>query len=463
MQTVKRLQSVRIKSGVFSRTYDLGNGSASIIYNTPAQTVTFLEDDSAQVWRRLHDSQGKPDEALKYIRENGQFESDPDVEAEAVLVDFLHELDQSGLFVTYDVTPSRASNQDSATDREDALSDLTISKYLSGQNILHSMVLELTYRCNERCVHCYLPENGFRSELTLERIDALFDEFTRLGGFVIQLTGGEPFLHRDFIQILGLVKKYKLVASISSNLTLMTDKILEAIAGIYPRWVGVSIYGHNESLHDSITKLPGSFQKSIRAVKQLKTAGVPVVMKSPLMRANGPHWREIESLASELECECQFDLNITAKNDGNHSPLAYRVDDDELIHDIFSLRYSKMFIHGEQMSSMANASADMGICGAGPSGLTIAPDGTIRPCIGLPTPIGKWPEQTLESAWKNSPFLKFFSAIKMRDIKPCNKCRDFAYCSRCPGAWQVETGDFKKPTNYTCRLGHAAARAMRPT
>ena len=298
-------------------------------------------------------------------------------------------------------------------------------------------------------------------EMSLQQIDALMCEFVGMGGLQIHLTGGEALSRKDFIGILGLAKKHCLVTSITTNLTLLNDDILNAIVDLSPRSVGCSIYAARPELHDAITQVKGSFEKSVPSIRSLRGAGIPVIIKSPLMKTTAPHWREIEALAKELGCEYQFDLSITAKNDGNLSPLAHRVEDEEVLNDIFSSRYYKLFVGDEPMSTMAGPSPEASLCGAGASGLAVSPDGTIRPCIGLNISIGQWPTTSLGEVWHKSPFFAEFGAIKMRDISPCNNCPEFAYCSRCPGAWMAEHGDFRKPSHYTCALARAWARVQR--
>ena len=252
-----------------------------------------------------------------------------------------------------------------------------------------------------------------------------------------------------------------LVTSITTNLTLLNDDILSAIVELAPRSVGCSIYAARPELHDAVTLVKGSFERSVRAIRLLRAAGIPVITKSPLMKTTAPHWRETEALAKDLRCEYQFDLSITAKNDGKLSPLAHRVEDREVLNDIFSSRYYKLYVGDELMSTMAGPSPEASLCGAGASGLAVSPDGTIRPCIGLNIALGQWPKNSLEDVWHKSPFFAEFGAIKLRDISPCNTCPELAFCSRCPGAWLAEHGDYRKPSPYTCELARAWASVQR--
>ena len=388
----------------------------------------------------------------------------PEQEARAVLAGFIEHLWQAQLVQIPGIAPAPRPNIPTRRQAYDVTQDpdVQVGQFMADHHICYGLVLETTYRCNERCVHCYLPGQTHLPELSLPQIDALLAEFASLGGFSIQLTGGETLVRRDFADILTLVKKHRLMPSIISNLTLLHDEVLQAIADAYPKSVGCSVYSARPELHDAVTCLPGSFQKSIRALRLLRERGVPVIIKTPLLKATAPYWSEIPKLAAELGVEYQLDLSITAKNDGGLSPLAQRVEDPALLREIFSAEFYHLYVRDEPMAQLAaRASPEASLCGAGAAGLAISPDGAIRPCIGLNTPLGRFPEDSLSGVWHESPFFQEFGAIRLRDITPCRDCADLMYCSRCPGAWQAEHGDFRRPSPYTCTLAKAWAQTQR--
>jgi radical SAM protein with 4Fe4S-binding SPASM domain len=454
------LPPVRIPDGVFARKYSLAaEKTVCVAYHTPSQSVAFLEGDSAEVWSRIHSAKGNCESALCYIRENGTFD-DPVEGSRAVLTGFLEELQHSNLVgANADCAPLDSCVARGTDPKQNP--ELEIGQFMADHHVLYSLVLELTYRCNERCVHCYLPSDTRVSEISISQIESLLQEFSSLGGMQLQLTGGELFVRRDILEILRIVKTLGFVTSIISNLTLMTDEVLKGLAELYPRSVGCSIYGSTAELHDAVTTIKGSFDKSIRSIRSLRFAGIPVVLKSPLLRSTAPYWREIEQLAQDLDCEYQFDLSITAKNDGGLLPVSHRVEDLAVLKDIFASRYYKLYAGDEPMSTLTSPSPDAGLCGAGAAGLCVAPDGTIRPCIGLNVPLGRWPKNTLSEIWRTAKFFPEFGAIRLRDIPQCRECSDFAYCSRCPGAWHAENGDICKPTSYACKLAHVWAETQR--
>ena len=455
--------TVSFPPDLFSRTYRFkDNRPASIIYRTHNQTVAILEGDSAAVWQSIWEAGGNTDGALDYIARNGRFAGDAVIESRAVMDGFLADLAKRNILGGR--LPASAIDQvntlKAAIDNKNNL-EQRFKQRLADERVLYSLVLETTYRCNEKCVHCYLPENSRIPSLSLQQIDNLLGEFHALGGFSVLLTGGELLTRPDILDIFALTKKHQLLPSLVSNLTLLNDKILDAIAEFCPRSIGCSIYSARPALHDAITTITGSHGKSLAAIKRLRAAGLPVTIKSPLMKSTAPHWRDLADLAAELGCAIQFDLFITAKNDSGLSPLAQRVTDTALIQEIFSSQYYNLAFSGEQLAAIHGPHPDAGLCGAGAMGLTVGPSGEIRPCIGLNIPIGQYPDNSLAEVWNDAPFFREFSKIRAMDVAECHDCLDFACCSRCPGAWLAEHGSYTKPSAYTCFLGHQLANAQR--
>jgi radical SAM protein with 4Fe4S-binding SPASM domain len=176
-------------------------------------------------------------------------------------------------------------------------------------------------------------------------------------------------------------------------------------------------------------------------------------MKAPLMKHTIHGWRDIEALADGMECDMQFDVNITPKNDGGQSPVDLRVKDQAVLQDLFSSRFDRLYINDEPMTLAADEQRHQALlCGAGATGLAVGPDGTIRACIGLMNALGKWPQQSLRNIWEHSPFFDQWANQRLMNIEKCSTCQHFAFCNRCPGSWQLETGSVTKPPDYTCYL-----------
>jgi radical SAM protein with 4Fe4S-binding SPASM domain len=455
-------QALTLPNTVVSKSYRLADGRFfAIAYNTRAQTAAILEDDSARVWWLLYQDRGDTRRALEHILANGTFQTDRATEAAECLSVFAQELARSRLVVSssegvYAGTPVfSGEGADPTRSIESAISQL-----MADNHVFYGLTIELTYRCNETCVHCYCPAEREGKELTVDEIEQLLDEFEALGGFQLLLTGGEVFLRRDIKRILRGLRNRRLLVGVNSNLTLVDDESLDLLAELAPKAVGCSIYSAEAATHDSVTRVPGSFAKSMNAIRMLKKLGVPVIMKSPLMSHTIQGWKAIDALASDTGCECEFDLSISARNDGGLSPILTRSYDEAAIAELLNSRFERIHINGEPVVVSQGAAEEVLLCGAGGAGLTISPDGTIRPCIGLMTALGRWPNNPLASVWTESAFFRDWSNRRLSDLEPCRTCAKVGSCIRCPGAWAVESGDFLKPSQYTCFLAEVRSRCQ---
>jgi radical SAM protein with 4Fe4S-binding SPASM domain len=448
-----------LRDGVFSRIYRWPDETIAIAYHTPSRSASLFEGDSAEVWWRLYEDSGDPANAWGYILENGTF-TDDYPEILAIMGEFRSMLEEANLVIGAGNRPALIGPTTSIEDtvNPDSNPEQRIGQIMADRHICYSLVLETTYRCNEKCVHCYLPDVTNIPELTLDQIDALFGEFHALGGFQVQLTGGEVGVRKDFAGILDLVAKYGFAVSITSNLTRFSDAVLDQIIALKPKSVSCSIYSARPELHDEVTRLRGSFVRSLASIRRLRAAGVPVAMKTPLMKHTVAHWREVEALAEQEGCGFQMDLNITAKNDGGDSPLGQRVTDPALLNDVYRSGPYRITLMNEPLQEQRGPDQNATICGAGAGGLTISPNGDIRPCIGISEPLGRYPQQSLTEVWQHSPFFARWAALTLKDV-PCGRCANFQTCSRCPGAWHAEHGSYTQPTDYNCFLARAWSSA----
>lgn len=466
-----RANGLRIPGSVVSKTIDLGDsGVHSIAYNTRRQTIAVFEGDSASVWRLLYENNGNVGAALEYIRRNGTFEADPDIEARETLAEFIEELQAlqlgegpEGTHESPDRHPATIGSSSNGDIDEGARTEAAFAAMMVDHHVFYQLAVELTYRCNETCVHCYCPADRVRPELTLSQIEDLLDEFQALGGFSLLLTGGEVFVREDFRHLLRSLKRRKLLLSIISNLTLLDADSADLISDLHPRSVGCSIYSANADLHDSITRHPDSFKKSVAAIKMLRARGVPVVIKTPLLASTAQMWREVVALGTDLGCENQFDLNITARNDGDTSPALHRVNNEDVLADILRHAFPRVVFGEERLADSASADTSVGLCGAGATGLTVSPDGTIRPCISLTQGIGVWPADSLADVWSKSPFFSEWASRTLLGVSKCASCRVSRFCIRCPGAWLTEAGSPLKPSDYSCRLAEIRSRIHEST
>jgi SynChlorMet cassette radical SAM/SPASM protein ScmF len=179
---------------------------------------------------------------------------------------------------------------------------------------LESIYFYLTEGCNLACKHCWInpPLESESLKYGVLRIDLLkkaIEEAMPLGLRSIKLTGGEPFLHPQIVEIIKIIKQYKLNAVIESNGTLIDRALARRLSEIESCFISISIDSTNPEIHDSIRNQKGSFDKSIKGIKLLVENGVHPQVIASLLPENKTHISEIIKYAEELGAS-SFKLNI---------------------------------------------------------------------------------------------------------------------------------------------------------
>lgn len=156
------------------------------------------------------------------------------------------------------------------------------------QNINLEMAwIEITQRCNLRCIHCYEGDthSATLTSLSLEEWKNVIDQLVDMEINRLIIIGGEPCCSPVICQIIEYASKFSIDITLFTNATLITNEILNCIIRNNIR-VKVSIYGHCASVHDGITGVSGSFEKTSSTVKKLVESGISVSSAFIVMKEN---------------------------------------------------------------------------------------------------------------------------------------------------------------------------------
>lgn len=313
-----------------------------------------------------------------------------------------------------------------------------------------SVLFELTYRCNLRCKHCYVVDRG-EKELSLSEVKDILDQLAAANCLFLTLSGGEALTRADFFDIARYAKAKSFALKIFSNGTLIDEDIADEIARIHPLEVGISIYSSDAARHDWFTGVPGSFDKSLHALRLLKERGVSTIMKCLLMKGSVAHMNEIRVLASELGAILQLDPIVSPKNDGNRTPLQFELDDSELY------KFFSSIADPPQTKGQTDRPSESIICRAGRDICSISPSGIVYPCVALPIPLGNLREQNFNKIWYGDEVEKL-RKLRFSDLSECVSCPELSFCTRCWGLALLESGDHLGPSYINCRIARIRHR-----
>lgn len=220
--------------------------------------------------------------------------------------------------------------------------------------------------------------------------------------------------------------------------------------------VQVSLYSMTPKIHDEITTINGSFKKTFENLKKLIDSGVNVMVGCPIMDINKEDSIDVFNWCVQHNIQCNQDADIMAECDFCTQNLSHRPNIDEL-KEVFkrklTLRTEKIDVNKVEKEF----NIDSRVCGAGLSGVSINSYGDIRPCPGWDSCVcGNVKDNSISDILLNSPILKKIRAVRYRDFKKCDGCKDRPFCLICMSKNANENnGDYMKITDHNCDVTRA--------
>jgi len=328
-----------------------------------------------------------------------------------------------------------------------------------------SVHFDITYRCNERCVHCYLDHDD-RGEMTTAEIKRVLTELADAGTFFLTFSGGEVLMRRDFFDLLEYARRLMFNVRIKTNAVMIRESEARRMRELGVDQVQVSIYSHRAEIHDGITKLPGSLTRSVGAIRFLTGQGLRVVIANVLMTANMRDSAGVQGLARELGVPYTLDPTITPKMDGDRSILNLRIPGTEL-NGVF---HNESLVGNVEEFCAPPPPVDDDVmegypCSAGHTLAYISPYGDVFPCVQFPLPSGNLRRQQFIDVWRHSAALNDVRSIRAKDLPVCSSCSHVGTCTRCPGLAYME-GSMRGPSTADCeksfhRTGVPSANMLR--
>ncbi len=308
---------------------------------------------------------------------------------------------------------------------------------------------DLTYQCNLNCVHCYVVRRD-RPELSISEIKDILDQLAKVGTFYLIFSGGEIFTREDFYEIAEYARRLHFALRLMTNGTLFDEQVADRVAALSPDLVSISMYSMTPEIHDGITLVPGSLDRTTRTAKMLRDRKVKLRIGDALMRQNINDYSKVYEFALSIGASFQGDLRVTSRNNGDPFPLRFQINEDDLFRvwtdPIFSLqpRNEAKGLHSDENWG------DI-LCGAAHMSFYVSPYGDVYPCVQFPMPCGNLRREFFEKIWYDSPQMLEIRSTLPSQLPICSKCNLSEYCQTCLGLAYIEEGDFRAPSETVCQ------------
>ncbi|MEN6487153.1 MAG: radical SAM protein [Syntrophobacteraceae bacterium] len=313
----------------------------------------------------------------------------------------------------------------------------------------------VTDRCNLRCAHCYQDsysgeEPGFSGLLSiLDQFGELLASWNRRGAAPVKahitVTGGEPFLRPDFMDLLEVfhARGNLFTFAILSNGTLIDRATAQLLKKLRPSFVQVSVEGRRET-HDRI-RGEGAFDRAVAALRLLAREGVRTLVSFTAHRDNYTEFPQVAAMARELKVSRVWADRFIPPSagpppaSGPQSPAPLSPEETllffHLMHQVrssmkrrwLSFRQTEVAMH-RGLQFLAGGGAPYR-CTAGDSLIALLPGGDVLPCRRIPIRAGNVLEKPLAEIYHGSEILR---ALRDRD-RIAGGCRTCFFAKTCHG------------------------------
>jgi len=327
--------------------------------------------------------------------------------------------------------------------------------------------IEITGMCNMHCRHCRAVKEPHR-HLTLEEVQKilLFINKNKGDNFRVTLSGGEPFLHPQIVEILGMLKKSNIEnVLITSNGSCITKEILEKIEkiGIKKMCIQISLDSVNKETHDKFRGFEGAYDKALKALKLIKTfIGLMASIRATLTHSTLKEVGEIVDLSRKLGVDRVGIGTVIPVGNGSDGTLTLSKQEKKQflttlaekhwqykgMMDVTTEDPTKCLVDNSpwifKSENVSSYDCEFGGCTAGVSSFNVSADGTVVPCSVLWLPIMNIFDydnvEDMTKTYSNSIIIKNLVSRKFKG--KCSNC-EFKYsCGGCRATAMGLTGDY---------------------
>ena len=327
----------------------------------------------------------------------------------------------------------------------------------------------LTYRCNLACEHCYLDAGGTplvasenfadRSELGTEECFKVIDEIAAFAPECLTiLTGGEPLLRRDILDIVQRAAERGLWVVVGTNGVRVSENVARRLADAGARGLSLSLDALDADRHDRFRRVRGAWRNTVDGAAILGRAGLPFIVQTTAGAHNRGELEAIADFAFERLAAKVWNLYFLVPTGrgqfvSDMTPAGY----DDVLASLYRIqqKYSgRMLVnakcaphyiktvleHGDAQARLRIYSGGAGGCPAGTHYMGIRPNGDVTPCPYLPVFAGSLRTVPLADLWTSSPL---FTGVRQRTALGgrCGGCEMNGHCGGCRARAYGMTGD----------------------
>lgn len=295
-----------------------------------------------------------------------------------------------------------------------------VIKILNDNRIPFKIEFEITEKCNFDCYYCFAKSLRNRKDLSTEEMKKIIDELERIGIIFLDITGGEPMARKDFLEILRYINDKGFIVRLITNGSWLNDEIIKELQRGHTETIRLSLLAPTEEVCDKLTRVKGSFKKTIEAAKMLKESDLNFYISSVITRENVKLYNEYDALERELGMLISYELDVGPTFTGYSDVKEYGLTKEDL-EDIRQFGKTRNYVNGSEK-----------LCDAGRSKFCVDNQGNLLPCMKIRKEMGNLLTESFEDIWEGEKLKKVITKQLTRNPK-CLKCEKHEHCPAfCP-------------------------------
>ena len=323
-----------------------------------------------------------------------------------------------------------------------ANSEKDFRKKMSYNKIPIEGALELTFKCNLKCIHCYCVHcHSDKKELNTEEIFNLLDQLAENGCIWLLMTGGEPLLRKDFKEIYLYAKNLGFIITLFSNSLLINHDYARLLSEYPPHLLEISVYGASDETYLSLGGGKNGYTQLINTLDLLDYYDIKYSLKSVIISNNKHDFDDIVKLCESRSNHFRFNTEIMYKLDKTPVQEGVALKAGEAVYiETLDKKYS-WSDNSDKRSSFLNEK--LFFCEAGNTSFNINPFGEVSLCGRARNPSYSIKDFSFSDIWGK---LKIAASRSTPQNFKCTNCSLFDYCKVCPAV--VDMDNKQKETEF---------------
>lgn len=334
---------------------------------------------------------------------------------------------------------------------------LSINKKAVQQGKLLSATIELLDQCNFRCKYCYV-RGIIGSIMSLDNAKRVLNELRQEGCIWLTITGGEPLLHPNFLEIYRYAFDLGFGISVLTNGYLIDDQHIQLFKEKKPKVIDITLYGIDESTYSAFVGRNGCFEQFQSNLTRLLDNGIPFQLKATLTNHTYEMLTEYRAYASKLGVPFRYDTMVVPQlND--KSSLELRLSPElavSLLSEDSLKRIKRTYIEGMNQTDENRLYK----CNGGFNYLFITCDMKLIIC-----PFARKYQYDLlnkdATVHDGHLWLMQQQTRKLSLSDKCFNCNLKNICKYCPARFEIESGSEYSPPEWYCEYGKCVENRLR--